>query len=452
MRNERGYSLIELSIVLAALGLVAIVAAKFMVHAPAKLSPQSGSLPEAMFRVDAALKGFLFAQSRLPCPALNTLGVESCGGSNAVGEVPWRTLGLPSIPKNRTGLTLRYGVYRAANATLSLDADLAQSVDRFNPLLPVANTLPPNIVRTAVTPAAQVNAVDACMGLRTAMRNPLGTALRVNTPTGLLQRAYVLVDPGPTDADPNAATVSLFDGLNATATTTNLFEMPETVVSATYNDKVLSVGFSELWGEMHCSASMSAVHAHANIASSAVILQQAESDYRAQLAAINPLSIAGITAATEANAHQGAGGSAWRVYALTAASIITTLNALAPSSALPNGIIPAFTTHTGNTIYATHAPNNTLGVNGWVWRSRNWYWWRSAWHWMAGPAYPATAAWQWSPQPVWVLNITTVNTALAGNYVTQFDTVFPPLGVWTTLTTTVRSNADNSDRAGLFGQ
>ena len=131
-QHQRGYSFVEVGIVLVALGLVLVAASLYWQQsAGLKVKAMQSSLQQ---QVKDAATGFMYARYRLACPALDANGVENCGSAaspNSVGYAPWRTLGLTDP---RAG-QIRYGVYREANATdAPLDRDLAVAKDRMNPL------------------------------------------------------------------------------------------------------------------------------------------------------------------------------------------------------------------------------------------------------------------------------------------------------------------------------
>ena len=132
-RKGRGFSLVELAVSLALLGLVALGLVAYLRQATQhKVIQQSADIMET---AQQALVGFAHANFRLPCPALDGNGIEICGNAqsglpNQIGQLPWRTLGLANARAGR----LRYGVYRAPNANAWLDSDLAVAKDRMVPL------------------------------------------------------------------------------------------------------------------------------------------------------------------------------------------------------------------------------------------------------------------------------------------------------------------------------
>lgn len=94
--------------------------------------------------------------------------------------------------------------------------------------------------------------------------------------------AFVIAAPGMLDANGNG---QAFDGANDTATNADpTFEAPGYAVTNLYDDIVIAASPAELFDELHCSASLSAVsHAHFNVATGAFVLERAMYDYRDQL-------------------------------------------------------------------------------------------------------------------------------------------------------------------------
>lgn len=336
-----GFTLVELSLVLLALGLV-IPAAVIFWQLSERQRVTSVQMDVQQQARDAVV-GFLHSNYRLPCPAVNAQGVEDCSGTRKVGFVPWRTL---NLPRPEAGL-LRYGVSRDPSPlSPHLDRDLAVAKDRMNPLrvptpnprtgagpnpptnnnapnpnlpqLPVpaegvlgatfsgktgdpalaaqdplnANCLADNVSTAACPPPAggtqEVNLLDVCLALNTAsdsvaaVSTQLGVNARLAGVAAKRAVAFVIVAPGLLDAD---GVNGAFDGANSTASdSTPTFEAPGTAVTDTYDDIVMAASPTELFAELHCGAALSgASHAHFNAATGALVLERAMYDYRDQL-------------------------------------------------------------------------------------------------------------------------------------------------------------------------
>lgn len=364
-RNMMGFTLVELSVVLLALGLILPAAVIFwqLQERQRVTTVQMDSQQQAR----DALLGFLHANYRLPCPAANTAGVEAClegPDPRQVGYVPWRTLGLP---RPEAG-ALRYGVFREPSAaTAHEDRDLAVARDRMNPLrvrtpdpVPRNNDAPndeappiPSASATLLgvtysgndtTPlnaacnlsqnppcplgvTGAVNLVDVCLALNTASQTLTAPAGRLATNMRGARRsvAFVIAAPGMLDADGDGRA---FDGANAAASSADpTFEAPGTAVTSTYDDIVLSASPAELFAELHCGAALSAVsHAHFNAATGAFVLERALYDYRDQLFVAVKLAESDVAAAT-AGLAGGAASVADAAKEMLSATADTTMSA-----------------------------------------------------------------------------------------------------------------------------
>lgn len=355
-RRMRGFTLLELSVILLALGLILPGAIVFW-----QLSErQSVSAAQAsdQQRAHQALWGFMHAHYRLPCPAADAAGLESCTDGAAlrqVGYLPWRTLALPAPEAGN----LRYGVYRAPHASAPADRDLAALRDRMPPLrvrtpdprprnhnAPNPNAPPvPSLVEVPLGPTASGNAaaplnpacqpadsppcassvpptaqdtvrsaqlLDLCLalhnGAEAAMPRNASGAVTAPAPASLHVRsvvagaavlrpvAFVVAAPGLLDADGDG---QAFDGLNALASSASPgFEAPGAAASAVNDDQVSAASHAELFAQLHCAAALSsAAHAHFNAATGALVLERALYDYRDQLDVSVQLAKADVAAA-----------------------------------------------------------------------------------------------------------------------------------------------------------
>lgn len=347
-RRMSGFTLVEISVLLLALGIILPGAVIYW-----QLSERqhvSQVQMDARQQSRDALLGYLHAHYRLPCPAEDALGVESCtdgGGVRQVGYLPWRTL---DLPRPEAG-GLRYGVYREPSATAPQDRDLAAGVDRMDPLrartpnpppenhdgpnpnlppIPVPIAVPLGATQSGndaaplnpacdasqsppcppggVNGAGAVNLIDVCLALNTASESLVAPAGRLATKMRGARRsvAFVIATPGLLDADGDG---SAFDGANATASDADpTFEGPGTVATNHYDDAVSATSHSELFTELSCAAALSgASHAHFNAATGAFVMERALYDYRDQLFVAVKLAESNVAAATAGVA--GAAGS-----------------------------------------------------------------------------------------------------------------------------------------------
>lgn len=87
-----------------------------------------------------------------------------------------------------------------------------------------------------------------------------------------------------------------------------VFDAANRPQSAANDDKVLAVGFDELFGALGCGSSLSAIdHGHVNTATAAAIMAQSTVDYKQQLVILDLQAAAGIAQATGSVASASAG-------------------------------------------------------------------------------------------------------------------------------------------------
>ena len=227
--RSNGYSLVELAVAMAAAGVVGLVVWKWVATSDSIARPDP--VATQLAAAQQGLEGFVLSHSRLPCPAADTSGVESCGVSGA-SVLPWKVLGL-----RQQDAVLKYGVYRAAGADLTLAGNTA-----FIP------NFPPGVMGEAAPGYNGVttsNGLDFCTSLRRAAAAPSsGTgALAVDG----MAVAYALVHPGANGH---------FDGKNVTG-----FDLPGRPGTASYDDQMQTAGLSELSGRLTCPQRLGAVNA-----------------------------------------------------------------------------------------------------------------------------------------------------------------------------------------------
>lgn len=232
-RRQRGFSLLELAIVLAITGGVGLVAWRLL---PVSRDVAGGDPVGQQLRVaQDAVEGFALSHSRLPCPApVDGNGLEVCA-TRGVAELPWRTLGLA-----HGDIALRYGVYRSSAA------DPAIAGNNFQPVMPLILTTPVGYQST------QLNGLDLCQTLRTAAVAPLlsssgldgGTApVAFGLDAGGVPVAFALAHPGPNRR---------FDGADVGLA----FAMPGTPRSVDFDDRIVATGLGELSTRLGCVSRM----------------------------------------------------------------------------------------------------------------------------------------------------------------------------------------------------
>ncbi len=239
-RRMAGFSLLELTLALAITGVVGLAAWQLL---PASRTVAAGDTVLQQLRTaQEAVEGFALARHRLPCPAAaGGDGQEQCGTAR-IGELPWRTLGLP-----RGSSALRYGAYRTASV------DLLVASNTYVPFLPVVPVLPTGYV------AIQVNGLDLCQSLRTAGASP------AVSPNGLdaggVPVAYALAHPGANRQ---------FDGDNVGAG----FALPGLASAEGFDDRTAATGLGELSTRLNCPTRIAEASASARSAFAAYDLDR----------------------------------------------------------------------------------------------------------------------------------------------------------------------------------
>ena len=160
-RKSRGFSLVEIAIVLAILGFVLTIGLK---STGAYLSAERRQTTVARLAgVDAALVNYVALQKRLPCPAdgrPGATGIEVLRLANGTctvaainnGVVPWVTLGISEAEaQDGWGNRISYRTSNAVGAALTIDNKMDMSL--CNPAGGDAATAPPpTLTCTATTP------------------------------------------------------------------------------------------------------------------------------------------------------------------------------------------------------------------------------------------------------------------------------------------------------------
>ena len=296
--KNRGFSLLELSVIVLVLGMISLLAWRFIV---ARFQHAENVVARSLLeRADGALTGFVFARHRLPCPDTNTDGLEDCGATAQGGSLPYKTLGMADT---RAG-TIRYGVLRRVTAAndpeavplddpappLPRNADLAESDDRFYPLvgwvgvfgafgaspfLTDLSSAPAEMPANANRALGNANGIDFCQTLRVA-EDPKPASDVANhahvQQNGPRQIAYALALPGARDANGDG---DLFDGPALPG-----FDSPQKAPTHNNDDRVRAVSPGVLWNRLGCGEILAASgHAQPNAATAAAMLYRSLFDY-----------------------------------------------------------------------------------------------------------------------------------------------------------------------------
>ena len=294
MRKLKGYSLIELTIVLLILGV--IISLLYTYYPRTQMVKKQYVKAFNTENIDNAITGFIYSHGRMPYPDTNGSGLENIGATR--GTIPHKTLGMAEKPVNEFNIPLVYSIFRKPNADNQLDADLAINKDRLYALLPSGTRA------AALTPLNQSNTIDFCFALKTAANIAANdaSALFVSKPTYKRNVAYVLVDVGAVDADGDG---NLLDGLNTAGIN---FEAPTKAQSLTYDDQVNSKDFSELFGALACGSVISAaLHAHDNAVLAADMMHTSFVDYSKLLALSRDIADIGVLLSVAATLQAVAG-------------------------------------------------------------------------------------------------------------------------------------------------
>ena len=290
--RQAGFTILELALSLFVVGFVVAAVPALLSQDQDAASTAPGAEPvEAGSLV---LNGFIQHHYRLPCPAAEWTGpgggVEDC--TRTTGFVPWRTLGMQQPLTNAAGLPFAYGIYRDA----ARNNHLGEATDKYTPTYgdcpgtgscqspDIADHLGDNRKQggtlhynltpsegyweagTRSGPAPVINVLDFCAKLRDAADQPPSTALlavrnlRGTAPDDVINVPWVLIDPG---APASGALFNAFDGLNRDFMTATVFESPGRAITDTYDDRVRTGSFVQLFGELQCTERLAAMSAAA---------------------------------------------------------------------------------------------------------------------------------------------------------------------------------------------
>jgi prepilin-type N-terminal cleavage/methylation domain-containing protein len=130
--TQRGFTFLELALALLVVGLVSWSA--FSAYDVFQDAQDRRAAQDNARHLQGQLRAFALRHGRLPCPDTSAAGTGyenlaagACAAGSQVGWFPYVSAGL-AVPTDEH--RARYAVYRLANATASLDADLAVARDR----------------------------------------------------------------------------------------------------------------------------------------------------------------------------------------------------------------------------------------------------------------------------------------------------------------------------------
>lgn len=242
MLLERGYSLVEMSLALVVIGLLA--SAGWMALKPSvELTEQ---LKQQQFLNNVQEKIVLFAQNntRLPCPDVTGDGWEdSCSANDDnVGALPTATLGL-----NERGAFFRsllYGVYRGSGSL-----DLTQLAERTGDTPGDAGY---QTITDLIFALDQLTGASIETGQIYVTGDGIDTGVINCTSNRVTNVAIALAAPGGRSMNGDS---NLFDGVNASlnqdgTSTTPCFASPTQMKNASYDDQVTVISFNELKGKL----------------------------------------------------------------------------------------------------------------------------------------------------------------------------------------------------------
>lgn len=241
-RRQGGFSLVELVMVLLALGLLAWVVSSAYGGSGEReriLALANGKV------VQEAVRAFAINNARLPCPDLAGTGWEGggagCAAGVQMGWVPYRSLGLEQ-PADRDRMA--YGVYRNAAGV-----DLTVRVERSGDAASDSNYQDVrDLMRGLQSIATQ--AVSASYLYLTGDGGPSGAVDCANNRVS--HPAFVLIAPLE-DRDGNA---SRLDGVHAGMPAAGVcVQGPATAASAAQDDVVISESLPSLLGWLSARAS-----------------------------------------------------------------------------------------------------------------------------------------------------------------------------------------------------
>ncbi len=271
-RRQSGLSLVELGVVMAIIGVIGILAWRWLESTREPL--QRPAIVSQLEEAQAAVEGFVLAHSRLPCAAPDTNGTADCSNASAM-FLPWRTLGLSSrfgqihygVNRGGTGLNLAPALGtlpRSVAPDLNIDFSGIPSADA--PTDAAVSAALTNVTNAITAAAAQRNApansLDWCRVLRRYAANPTALGvLEAGNATASIPVAFVLAHPGLN---------GVFEGSNVDGGVGGRrFDFPGRAQSFDFDDISLAVGPADLSARIGCAARLSGMQAAGQAAYSA---------------------------------------------------------------------------------------------------------------------------------------------------------------------------------------
>lgn len=205
MRKSRGFTLIEIVVVLLIFGVILAMAA--VVTRGISAAQKRSLSATRLATVDAALIQFVQQQKRLPCPADgtkpstdNNAGLEGarnangCTGNQADGVVPWRALALTEAETtDGWERRLTYRIWAGLAADSGMDMSWC---DPAGTGVAVGANLTCNTACANATPANCTPPSAFLLNKGLKVKNLAGTTLMDPAATPHTGAAYVLISPG----------------------------------------------------------------------------------------------------------------------------------------------------------------------------------------------------------------------------------------------------------------